>query len=427
MNEKFLHYLWQYQLLTLPLSTTTQDAVVVLKPGTHNHDSGPDFFNGLVRIGETTWAGNIEIHLNSSDWYKHDHHKDPVYDSIILHVVYENDTHVYRANNDPIPTLELKDNFNPVILEKYHAFVASDRWIPCAGQIATVSHLSRMAWFDRLMAERLEIKASQLSTEIKKLDGDLQEAFYRKLARSFGFFTNGDAFEHLAASLPFPLLSKHRSDRSQLESLLFGQAGMLNRTFKDEYPKSLKKEYLHLKHKYGLKPISVRNWRFMRMRPTNFPTIRISQFASLLNKSDGLLHGMLDEQKLSHVISLLEVSASAYWDDHYIFDKVSRKVSKRLGKASLDTVLINTIIPFLFVFGQIKHDNCLQDKALEWMEKIRPERNTIIKRFQDLGVEVNNAMHSQALIRLKKEYCDNRLCLECGFGRILLRQTEGSV
>lgn len=397
---------------------------MVLKAGTHNSDSGPDFFNSLVKIGKTTWAGNVEIHVNSSDWFKHDHHSDPTYDSIILHVVFKNDATVFRKNNDPVPTLQLDGYFDQKIFLKYQSFIESDNWIPCENQLSVIDHFNKMAWLDRLMVERLKEKAGQIEAELGIIRRDFQEIFFRKLARSFGFNTNGVAFEHMAVSLPFTILAKHKTDVFQLESLLFGQAGMLNRAFKDKYPMKLKEEYLHLRGKYGLNPISIRNWKFMRMRPTNFPTIRISQFAHVIERSSGLLSSMLDSEKLTSVISFFQVSASTYWTDHYIFDKSSAPVIKQLGRTSIDIILINTVIPFLFVYAKNKNDTKLQDKAIDWLETIKPEKNVIVNKFHQLGINASNAMHSQALIRLKKKYCDHKLCLECSFGQQLLKTDD---
>lgn len=421
MKEDFIHYLWKYQLLFPNLKTANSDTVNVLKPGTQNFNSGPDFFNGRIRIGKTTWAGNIEIHLKSSDWYAHRHQNDPAYENIILHVVYQNDKPVRRENGEQIPTLELIGKFDPSIYSKYCDFLKSDKWIACENQIVEVDYFKRMSWLDSLMAERLNQKAELIETELDKTGNDLQEVFYRKLARNFGFKTNSDTFELLATYLPLKLLAKHKDEVMQIEALLFGTAGMLNENFKDDYPRQLHKEYEFLSKKYSIKTIDKKLWKFMRMHPGNFPTIRISQFARLIQNSSALLNQILEAGKLSTASNLLKVYASDYWKNHFRFDTKSETKTKSLGTASVNLILINTIIPFLFVYGQLKHDESLQQKATDWLEQIKAETNSISRNFSELGLKPFNAMHSQALLQLKNEYCDAKRCLECRIGHEILK------
>ena len=422
MNEDFLIYLWTYQLIDLNLKTTDGENAIVQKPGLRNTNSGPDFFNGKVRIGDTTWAGNIEIHIYSSDWNKHQHQHDPAYDNIILHVVYQDDKPVIRKNNDKIPTIELKGKFDDSILSVYKRFLDSEKWIPCEDLFQQVSIFDKLAWLDKLMAERLEQKSASILAELEHNKLDFQEVFYRKLARNFGFHTNADAFERLAVSLSFKILSKHKSSLFQMEALLYGQAGFLENHLKDEYPAKLGKEYDFLKRKYSLKPIDRKLWKFMRLRPTNFPTIRISQFAQLLFKSSALISQILETGKLSSVIHLLKVEASEYWINHYRFDVQSSSRKKTLGTASINLLMINTIIPFLFVYGNIKNDPSLQSKALAWLEKLPPEQNYITRRFSELDLKPGNAMQSQALLQLKTQYCEQKRCLQCRIGHKLLSE-----
>lgn len=421
MKEDFIHYLWKYQLLFPNLITTTGENLSVLKPGTYNTDSGPDFFNGRIRIGETTWAGNIEIHLKSSDWYSHRHENDPAYENIILHVVLHDDKPVPRKNGDLIQTLVLKDKFDPTIYSKYCAFLKSNKWIACENQIENVDYLKRMSWIDSLMVERLNQKAKLIEAELKKTNNDLQEVFYRKLARNFGFKTNSDAFELLATLLPIKVISKHKDDVTQIEALLFGTAGMLDSKFKDDYPCRLQKEYEFLSGKYSTKTIDKKLFKFMRMRPGNFATIRISQFAQLIHRSSALLSQILEIEKLSNATNLLEVTASDYWINHFRFDIKSESKIKTLGSSSINLIMINTIIPFLFVYGKLKHDEILQQKAISWLEKLKAENNSITRNFSRLGIKPSNAMHSQALIQLKNEYCTKKRCLECRIGHEILK------
>jgi len=422
LSEEFLIYLWKYQLLNNDLTTTGGLPLRIVHPGERNLDSGPDFFNGRVKIGSTLWAGNIEVHVSASDWYRHGHDKNTAYNNIILHVVYHNDRPVYRKNKKLIPCLELKDKFNTSILKNYQQFLLLNKWIPCEKMIREVNLFDRLAWFDALMAERLENKAHLIEQELIHTKQDFQEVFYRKLAGNFGFKTNGDAFALMAKSLPLNLLSKHKSQIMQLEALLFGQAGMLKPSFKDEYPNSLKKEYAFLAAKHNLKPIDRKLWKFMRLRPANFPTIRISQFAHIIYNSSALLNKILETARLNDVTRFLKVSASGYWNAHFVFDKASGNRKKTLGMASINILVINTIIPFLFVYGKHKADNSLQDKALSWLEQLNPEANAIIKRFSKLGVLPKNALQSQALIELKQNYYNKIRCLDCRIGHILLNR-----
>jgi len=421
MNEEFLHYLWKNKLVSSDITTTSGEQLIILNTGQHNTDSGPDFFNGRIKIDNTTWAGNIEIHINSSDWYTHNHQNDSAYDNIILHVVFNNDKPVKRKNGQNVPTLELKNNFEKNIYLKYRSFLESDRWIPCENLIGSVRHFQMYAWLDNLMIERLDQKAGLIEEELKKTNNDIQEVFYRKLSRNFGFRTNADTFESLAISLPLKTLIKHKNSLLQIESLLYGQGGMLKRNYKDVYPNELKAEYLFLAEKYNLKAINNRSWKFMRMRPSNFPTIRLSQFSQIIFKSSGLLNEILEAKKLTDVINLFQTETSPYWEDHFRFDKKSPAKLKQLGLSSIHLLLINTIVPFLFVYGKLKHDHHMQQKSVDWLEQIKAEQNSITRKFSKIGLKPKNAMHSQAVLQLKQHYCDYKRCLDCRIGNELLK------
>lgn len=421
MSEDFLIYLWTCGLIKPNLQTTNGETLNVIYPGQRNHHSGPDFFNSKIRIDGTIWAGNVEIHVMASDWFLHRHQNDEAYENIILHVVYEEDKAIYRKNNEPLPTLELKGNFDEHIYKRYLSFIESNKWIPCEDQISKINHFDLLGWLDNLMAERLAQKAEVIQKELAYTKQDFQEVFYQKIATNFGFKVNAMAFGLLARSLPLKILVKHKNDRQQLEALLFGQAGLLSERFKDPYPQMLLKEYTFLAAKYQLKPIDKKLWKFMRMRPVNFPTIRISQFANMIYKSSALISHFLEAEKLSFISQLLNTETTEYWKDHYQFDRLSQSKTKRLGQSSINLILINTVIPFLFVYGKMKNDESLQEKAINWMEEIKPESNTIIRKFVDLGIQPKNAMQSQALIQLKNIYCDQKRCLECRIGHIILK------
>ena len=421
MKEDFLIYLWSHRLIYPSLKTQQNENVTVINPGQRNTDSGPDFFNALIKIGDETWAGNIEVHVNSSDWDKHKHSGDKAYDNIILHIVYQNDKNIKRSNGQLIPCVELKDYFNPSIMNNYVDFMSSKTWIACENTISHMGHFDLHNWFDKLTIERLEKRTQQTIEKLENNKFDLHEVFYHKLARGFGFNTNSTPFELLLTNTPLSALSKHSNNKLQIEAILFGQAGFLKQEFADDYPNKLKKEFLFLSHKYNLKPIERKLWKFMRMRPSNFPTIRISQFASLICKTDGILNPIFETQKLNTVISVFEISASDYWDNHYQFDKESiKKSKKKFGKSSIELLLINTIIPFMFAYGQVNNMPELKDRSLEWLEKLKAEKNLIIRNFSKNSIIPSNAFQSQALIQLYKEYCINRRCLECRIGHKLM-------
>jgi uncharacterized protein DUF2851 len=422
MNEEFLYYLWTYRLLNNNLTTTSGDKIVILSPGERNNDSGPDFFNALIEIGDTKWAGNVEIHVNSSDWYKHKHQNDKTYSNIILHVVFNADKNIYRHNKEIIPTLELKNKFDIHLLENYRKFQNSQSRIPCSNLISTISKLDQLQWFDRLLVERLEKKSSDINETLTNTNNDFLQVFYQHLSRALGYTANADSMEMLASITPLKLLLKHINNLKQVEALLYGQSRLINETYKDKYALELSKEYLFLQTKYNLKPIDTSQWKFMRMRPVGFPTIRISQLANLLYSSNGLLNEILESESLNNVMSFLSASASEYWNHHYRFDVLVPGKPKKIGKATINIILVNTIIPFLFVYGKTKNDYNLQEKALNWMMKVQPESNKVTREFADMNIFPENAMQSQAMLQLKSNYCNKKQCLLCKFGHILLNR-----
>ncbi|RLD49312.1 MAG: DUF2851 domain-containing protein [Bacteroidetes bacterium] len=422
MKEDFINYIWSNKLYDFNgLSVSgTGEKIKLIEAGSRNTDSGPDFFNARIKIGNTIWAGNVEIHVKSSDWLAHRHHKDEAYDNIILHVVYTDDKPVFRKNGERIPTVELRDKIDIKILDRYNSFIKSKAWIACENQIASIDRFTVFAWLEALCIERLEDKANSIREKLKDNKQDFSEIFYRQLGRNFGFNTNSDAFELLTKSLPFSLVGKHMDRIDQLEALFFGQAGLLKGPLKDNYPQSLYREYLFLQKKYDLVPVETKLWRFMRMRPSNFPTTRISQFVHLLHSVSGMLNKILEHDNLNELYALFDVQANAYWQDHSYFDSPSKPKSTRLGQASIDILLINTIIPFTFIYGKIFNEENIQNKALIWYEQIKPERNKITNGFTSLGLIIDNAKHSQAVIQLKKNYCDKKRCLRCRFGHVLI-------
>ena len=417
LPEEFLQYIWENRLFyTDNLTTTTGERVEVVKTGQRNSDSGPDFFNAKIKIGETVWAGNVEIHKKSSDWQKHNHQNDMAYDSVILHVVETNDSPVKRANNKTIPTLLLK--YPERLRINYQNLLDAQTWIACQNQFHKVNPVVLQLGFNRLMIERLEDKTGEILERLEQNNNDWNETFYQVLAKMFGFKVNAIPFELLAKSLPLKTLAKHKNSLLQLEALLFGNAGLLNtQLLGDSYFLQLRNEYSFLYKKYKLKGIESHLWKFMRLRPGNFPTIRISQLAALIYRSHGLFSKIIEIDKIDELKKLFEVSASEYWNSHYNFNKLSKRNSKKgLGETSVNILIINIVIPFLFVYGEKQNRDYLKNRALEFLEQLPPERNSIISNWKKLGIETRSAFETQALLQLKNIYCKKKKCLNCQIG-----------
>ncbi|MBI2968436.1 MAG: DUF2851 family protein [Bacteroidetes bacterium] len=429
MTEEFLRFVWQYRLFdNRNLTTSDGDPVEIFRPGDSNTDSGPDFSNARIRIGQTTWAGNVEIHVNASDWLKHHHSENPSYKNTILHVVYKNDRKVKRNDAELLPALELKDKFDPNLFHRYTNLVQNKSWIPCERQIRGVDNLIIHQWIDRLSADRLERRTLFITQTLEDTSNNWNESFYRHLARNFGFKVNSEPFQVLARSLPLNLVAKHKDNADHVEALYFGQAGLLEGEFRDDYPNRLKKEYDFLRQKYGLRPIPAGavQWKFMRLRPFNFPTVRIAQFSNLMMRSSNLFPRILEANDLRELSTLFDITASPYWNNHFIFDTIAPGREKRLGTGAANNILINTAIPFLFVYGKKKQINQLCNKAIDFLSKIPGEENEIIDRWKIAGMPVKNAFCTQALLELKNEYCDKRKCLSCSIGSRIIRGNRQS-
>ncbi len=417
MPEEFLQYIWENMLFYSDnLKTKAGETLEIISQGKRNTDSGPDFFNAKIKIGDTIWAGNIEIHKNSSDWQKHNHQTDKAYDNVILHVVETDDSPVKRNNDKLIPTLLL---IYPEQLQvNYQNLLDAKTWIACQNQFHKVDPIILQLGFNRLMIERLENKTDEILERLAQNGNDWNETFYQVLAKMFGFKVNAVPFELLAKSLPLQILAKHKNSLQQLEALLFGNSGMLNnQLLGDDYYLNLRNEYSFLFKKYKLKGIESHLWKFMRLRPGNFPTIRISQFAALIYRSHGLFSKIIEFEKLDDLKELFKVSTSEYWNSHYSFNKLSKRNSKKeLGDTSVNTLIINVIIPFLFVFGEKQNKQYLKNRALEFLEQLPPEHNSIIKNWNKLGIETRSAFETQSLLQLKNIYCEKKNCLNCQIG-----------
>jgi hypothetical protein len=421
MTEEFLHYIWMFRRYDPELTLISGEHLIVLDPGIHNSDSGPDFFNARIRIGKTLWAGNVEIHVNGSDWMRHGHHTDSAYNSVILHVVWNSDTLVKRSNGLALPVLELNGKFPESLWKTYLGFLSSRQWIPCEALLRHTDSLRVHAWLDRLLVSRLERKSAAVEEALAFSEKDWTQTFYRLLATQLGFKLNNLAFAMLAQSLPYPLLARHADDLFQVEALIFGQAGMLEADFHDDYPNRLRKEYKHLRHKFGLKPIDAHLWKFMRLHPGNFPTLRLAQFASILHRTGSSADLLFEAGDRAVYLGLFSSEASEYWTTHYLFDKPSAPRRKSLGSASADLLLINLVAPLLLTYGKRKHEPAFTERALDLLMQIKGEDNSIIRHWASLGMDVSSAAFTQALLELKTSYCDRKKCLECLIGSELMK------
>lgn len=419
MKERFLHYIWQHKLFYAKnLISHTGEALQIIDVGKYNTDAGPDFFNAKIKVGDTVWAGNVEIHVNASDWQKHAHHTDLAYNSVILHVVYKSDAETFRTNGELIPQLELR--FPSSILDNFNQLDYAKNVIPCASKLPEIDSIHFNAWLDACLTERLTQKTESIYKLLQANNNNWEEAFYITLARNFGFGTNSDAFEWLAKSLPLACLGKHKDNLFQLEALLFGQSGLLSSELEDEYAINLYKEYVFLRAKFNLDPMDASVWKLLRLRPDNFPHVRIAQFASLVYKSSKLFSKIIEHPDLNAVFGLFESCSSEYWQYHYLFGEKSPRRSAKLGKAAVEIILINTVVPFLFLYGQLKQNQDLQEKALSFLEQLPAERNSLVREWVQIGVNAKSAYDTQALIQWMRNYCQKKDCLRCAIGHKIL-------
>lgn len=416
MTERLLQYIWQFQYFNKDgLITSEGEKLKIINPGMLNHDQGPDFLHANIMIGSTKWAGNVELHLKASDWKRHRHENDENYRNVILHVAWENDLPVSN-----IPVLELKDKVAKILLQRYEEMMNNSGFIPCENSIHSVRDIVWKGWKERLLAERLTRKAKQVEAFLQQNNHHWEETFWWLLARSFGVKVNMDAFEEMARSIPVNMLAKHKNQIHQLEALLFGQAGLLDKKFKDDYAVMLQKEYIFLKKKYSLKPIHQPVY-FLRMRPGNFPTIRLAQLAMLIHNSAHLFSKIKEAGSVKEIRSWFNVTANDYWHYHYKFDEPSSFREKKPGESMTGNIIINTVCPVLFAYGDYHDENVYKERALKWLEGVKAEENRITKGFQNLDVSNKNAYDSQALIELKNEYCNKKRCLDCAVGNAILK------
>ncbi|RZJ74195.1 MAG: DUF2851 family protein [Flavobacterium sp.] len=422
--EEFLHFVWQFRLYDVQqLRTVDGKLLKVLNCGFPNKNAGPDFTNAKIVIDETTWVGQVEVHLKTSDWNVHQHQKDNAYDNVILHVVWEHDTEIATKDGAILPTLILKGKVQEHLFDKYESLINSVSAFPCENQLKDIDSFVVNGFLSRVLVERLAQKSEEVFERLAQLNGNWDETFYHFMAKSFGFKVNALPMQLLAQSLPQSLFAKHRDQPLQVEALIFGQAGFLSQSFEDDYLNRLRTEYDFLKKKYGLTGIDLSLWKFLRMRPQNFPTLRLAQFAALVSASNHLFSKVLEVKNVKDLRLLFDnLPVNIFWQTHYHFNKEAEKVGLQLGQSSIDNILINTVSLFLFAYGKYTGQANYQTRAFYLLESIAAENNNIISQYLATGLRVENAYQTQALLQLRKNYCNEKKCLNCGIGLKILKR-----
>ncbi|NLR57084.1 DUF2851 family protein [Chitinophaga polysaccharea] len=419
LSEELFQHIWAFRLFRQDhLTTVTGEPVEILHPGVLNHHGGPDFSAARIRIGTALWIGQVELHLRTSDWFRHGHQHNPQYGRIILHVVF---IHDMPGKGIPgVPCLELQERISKLLLQRYEALRSLAPFVPCAAQAAQVPPLTWISWKDRLLAERWERKISGLQSWLLATHGNWEEVCYWAIAQSYGIPVNAAPFLQLAQSLPYRTLIRHRHQHIQLEAFLFGQAGMLEADHTDAYALQLQDIFTHLRHKYRLQPMAAHQWNWLRMRPAAFPTVRLATLAALLGKTTHIFSQLLEAKDMTALEQLFFVQPSAYWRTHYRFGQPVAQ-AQCPGRQAVHTILINTVLPLLFFYGQQKQQKYYQEKALHLLQQLPPEKNNITHQWALLGVKLENALESQALLQLKQYYCNEKKCLYCAIGAKIIR------
>lgn len=426
MKEDFLHYVWRFkQFEFLNLRTTDGQEVKIENVGIYNTNEGPDFLEATLSLDNTKWVGSVEMHLNASDWNKHKHAENVAYNNVILHVVWSEDMKIKDTQGNIIPCLILSDKVDLSLQDRYLKLLNSQLWVPCQENLPHINEIKVKSWIERLMIDRLEEKTVSLRVTLDSIENNWEQLLFILIAKNLGLKPNATQLETVAASINVEVLFKHSYDAQQIEAILFGQSGLLNHSQKDEYPASLNKEYTFLLKKYQLKKPAFINWKLLRLRPSNFPTLRISQLASIYS-SNNLMFDKLLTGSLSEIQNLFKyISASQYWDDHYLFDKQSEsKKKKTLGKSRINILLINVVVPIIFLYGKTRGESKYIDKSLALLEVLPPEKNKIITNWNKLGLKSDSAFDSQALIHLKTRFCTKQKCLQCSIGNDIMKQEK---
>ncbi|MDR2834968.1 MAG: DUF2851 family protein [Bacteroidales bacterium] len=421
MNEEFLHFIFQYKLWTnKKLLLDNGEEFEILEIGQHNFNSGPDFFNSKIKINDTIWVGNIEIHINSSDWFNHNHQNDLSYDNVILHIVFCNDKPIYYKNGNEIPTWEIQ--FDHALFNNYSKIQNNEQQINCEDLIKLVEPEKIKLFLEKAAIDRLEYKISEIKKILEKTNYNWEETFYICLAHSFGFNINSQPFEMMATQTPLNIIRKYDHDMYLLEALLFGQSGLFEISVPDTYFAKLAKEYQFIRQKHNLTPISGFIWKMSKTRPSNFPHVRMGQFAKIMSSFQGLFSAITDETKFKDIKKYFQIIPSNYWLSHYAFGKSASYLVTRLGKTSFDSIAINTIAPFLYIYFQTFNNEKSEELYYNWLSEIKPENNTEIRTWKNAGISPQNAYESQSLLQIKKEYCDKKNCLYCNIGYEILNK-----
>lgn len=417
MNEELLQYIWMAGLFNAnSLYTKDGQEITVYKRGKLNTDSGPDFTNAHIRIDYTDWFGNIEIHLNSEQWVEHKHHLDKAYNNTILHVVLNDNKTCYREDGSVLPCIELHDKIDLSVIEKYRHLKSSTKWIPCSDFISKIDLFTLNRQIDRMLIQRLENKSAPLEHLLKQSNNHWESVFYHALARSMGFNTNSVAFEQLALNLPLNTILKHQNNVLQIEAMVFGVAGFLEENLDDPYHQNLKTEWEFLKLKYAFQSLEKNSFKFMRMRPGNFPSIRLAQFAAIACKAPEIFKKICETYALKELKDTFKIEVTDYWENHYQFGKLTSMHSSGLSDLAVNQILINAVVPSLYVYSKYIDNSLFREKALNLLQRLAAEDNVIIRSWESLGIKAKNAFDSQALIELKKNQCDARKCLNCMIG-----------
>jgi hypothetical protein len=431
--EQLLQITWMFKFFPLKeLRTSDGRLIEVISPGKLNKNAGPDFTEAKIRIGTQMWAGNVEIHYKSSDWYLHGHDKNRDYDNVILHVATVLDTEVMKSNGQYVPQIQL--TVPDYVREHYHELRKTETYPACYKAIPYFTSLKIHSWMASLQAERLEQKTEAIRHRVELCNGDWENAYFVTLARNYGFGINGDVFEQWAYNIPLSAVAHHRDDLFQIEAIFMGQAGLLELdaipecyqkdALNEGYFALLRGEYQYLAHKFSMEPIDFKLWRFLRLRPQNFPHIRLSQLANLYYQQKAGLSQLVECVTIDQLRSVLGSQVTPYWETHYTFGSASDRNEKHISMGSINLLMINTAIPMLFAYGRHKKKEVLCDRAFDFLEQLKPENNHIIRMWQEVGLPVKTAGDSQALIQLKKEYCDKKDCLRCRFGYEYLKRKE---
>lgn len=423
MTESLLHYLWKFRLFNQTrLNTKSDETVEIIHPGIHNHNSGPDFFNAKIKIGNKTWAGNVEIHFNGNEWYLHKHQFDAAYKNVVLHVVFQADNLYYEClENKTIPCLELKGRVDENLLSRYNFLMQNELPFPCAASLKNIEEFIQHNMLERAAVERLENKTKHIEDQLKATNGDWEQTCWQTVARYLGSGIHGDALELVARNIPITTIAKHSNNSLQIEAIVFGVAGMLNEVFADDYPNELKREFNYLKRLHSLPEMNKGIFKWAKTRPANFPTLRLAQLAALAQNMQHIFSKLLkdDIQFLAGLLNKLEVNI--YWKNHFRFDEEAENKFSSIGKNTLQIITINAIVPLLFAYGKNTGNEMLTEKAVDILRQSKPEINATISLFKKYGMAAPNALLTQGVLQLKNSYCNNKQCLNCSIGNSILK------